>query len=35
MKRREIVAAPVSRGLYLLNLLRAAEEEQHLGLWNP
>lgn len=25
---------PMLDGLYLLNLLRAAEEEQHLGLWN-
>lgn len=25
---------PMLDGLYLLNLLQAAEQEQHLGLWN-
>lgn len=28
------VTIPMLDGLYLLNLLRTAEEEQHLGLWN-
>lgn len=28
------IKMPMLDGLYLLNLLRAAEKEQHLGLWN-